>query len=617
MGRGLAVGAQLALAAVMSIGLATTTQIKPTNTLPSLKTRVPVAAPSQEDLAAAQETERLNGAMNALSSKDAALYRTIFAAQQKGDWIKADRLLSDLSDKRLVGSVMADRFERRGAEAGELVEWLESFPTQPEADRLYALARKAGVKNPPQPQAADTWSGSGETDSAANFSPDLMVRSTAPRSETQKAASTIRRAIRKGDPWKAKDLLLAIQNDKQLAGTFAADAQAVVAEAFFRAGERDQATALANAAAGANQPLGLWIRGLIAWEKDDFSTARTVFSRLTTHPALSDTNRAAAHFWAYRAESREGNKRQARENLERAASVPKSFYGLLASQLLEKGVNSSLEKNDSLPKWGLRHRALLSAHPAGWRALALVQIGQTEKAEAELRRLNPLGNGAKQKAMLALADYVPMPTLALQLAGLSGKQGFDPMAYPLLPWEPANGFSVDKALLFALARHESLFDPTAISVRGAQGLMQIMPATANVMVKKDATLSALAAQGDIFDPSFNMAVGQKYVQHLASLPQIGNNLMLLLAAYNGGPAKAMNWAQGKEGADPLLFLESIPVRETRNYIARVLPHYWAYRVRLGNPTTALRELAEGKWPQPSLNEGSRVRVAEAGRTTTK
>ncbi len=616
MGRSLAVGAQLALAAVMSIGLATTTQIKPTNTLPSLKTRVPVAAPSQEDIAAAQETERLNNAMNVLNDRDAALYRTIFATQEKGDWAKADRLMITLTDKRLVGSVMADRFEKRGGTAEELIAWLEAFPTHPEASTLYAMARKAGAKSPPRPEAADTWSGGGEVDSAANFSPDLMVQSTAPNSSTKKAALAIRKALRKGDPWKAKDLLLAVQNDKQLAGTFAADAQAVVAEAFFRAGERDQATALATAAAGANQPLGLWIRGLIAWEKDHLAIARAAFTRLTTHPALSDTNRAAAHFWAYRTESKEGNRKQAREHLEHAALTPRSFYGLLAIQLLGRDPTTIHGAKEFLPKWGSRHRALLVNHPAGWRALALVQIGQTEKAEAELRRLNPLGNNAKQQAMLALADYVPMPALALQLANLSDKQGFDPMAYPLLPWEPAGGFAVDRALLFALARHESLFDPTAISVRGARGLMQIMPATANVMIKRDATLSAMAAESDIiFDPAFNMAVGQKYVQHLASLPQIGNNLMLLLAAYNGGPAKAMNWAQGKEGADPLLFLESIPVRETRNYIARVLPHYWAYRVRLGKPTNVLRELAEGKWPEPSLGEGKAVRVAQA--TTTK
>jgi len=203
---------------------------------------------------------------------------------------------------------------------------------------------------------------------------------------------------------------------------------------------------------------------------------------------------------------------------------------------------------------------------------------------------------------------------ALQLASLTTESGFDPMAYPLLPWKPFNGFTVDRALLFALARQESLFDPTAISSRGARGLMQIMPATANGIVAKDAKLSAMAEEdGMLFDPSFSMALGQRYVHDLASMPEIGNNLIMILAAYNGGPSKATGWRRGKEGIDPLLFLESIPVRETRNYIARVLPHYWAYRVRLGRTTTALKELAEGKWPKAPLSEAKDVRVADASK----
>lgn len=612
MGRDLALGAQLALAAVMSLGLAATTQINFTNTSSSPKTRVIVAAPSQEDLAAEKKTARLNASMNVLDPRDAALYRSIFEAQQKGDWAKADEAMAQLEDKRLIGTCMADRFARKGASAQEVRDWLEAFAAQPEAAGLYLKARKLGLKNLPLPQAADTWSGAGEPDAAPNFTPELLVESAAPHSTTKNWAQAIQKALRKGDPWTARNALLSAQKEGQLVGTFAADAQAVIAESFFRAGERDQAAALAAAAAGANQPLGLWIRGLIAWERGELETAHVLFDRLTVHPSLSDTNRAAAHFWAYRAQSRLGNKAAANEHLKQAAGAPRSFYGLLASQLLGR-TPSLAETTAQRPRWNDRHRALLAAHPAGWRALALIQVGQSARAEAELRRLNPLGNSAKQQAMLALADEVPLPALAVQLASLSGEQeGFDPMAYPLLPWKPSGGFAVDRALLFALARHESQFDPTAISTRGARGLMQIMPATASRMLAQDANLSALAEGGGWTDPAFNMALGQKYVQHLASLPQIGNNLMFLLAAYNGGPAKVINWSQGKESVDPLLFLESIPVRETRAYIARVLPHYWAYRLRLGEPTPILKDLASGKWPMAPLAENkSKLHLAQA------
>ncbi len=613
LGRGLATSAQLALVAFLSIGLTTTTHDSVASTLSSVKTRAIVAAPSKEDSLAAEKTERLDKAMGALSKRDAALYRLLFAAQRRSAWSAADDLAKQITDKRLIGAVLADRFEKRGASGAELAAWLQVYAALPQAGAFYAKAKKAGLSSLTAPKAADAWRHGGEIDGAANFAPDLVGKNTAAHAPTNSLARAIQRALRKGDPWTARNLLLEAQNHKKLEGTFAHDAQAVVGAAFFRLGERDQATALTGAAAGANQPLGLWIRGLIAWEKNDAQTARLMFSRLAEHPALTDGNRAAAHFWAYRSEKAQGSGVAAQRHLEEAARVPRSFYGLLAAQLLGRSPVAILSKeHQEASVWDASARAILLEREAGWRALALVQVGQLALAEAELRRLNPQNDPDTQQAMMALARYVPMPALALKLAQLSRDRGFDLALYPLLPWQPKEGYQVDRALMFALARHESLFDPTATSASGAQGLMQIMPATARVMADNEEDVRAIAQQDKLFDPAYNIALGQKYVQHLAAMPQIGNNLILLLAAYNGGPAKAINLASGKNGADPLLFLESMPVRETRNYVARVLPHYWAYRARLGKSLSSLKQMAEGRWPTVSLTEElGALRVAEA------
>ena len=607
--RGLATGAQLALIAVISLGLSTTTHESTASTWSSSKAKAFVAAPSKDDEENAKAASRLDKAMGALASREAALYRMVFAAQARGDWAQADDVYAKISDKRLLGSALADRIEKRGANSEEYAQWLKAYASQPEAADIYQRAQKAGIKDLPSQRAPETWGSGADIDSAADFTPELMVKSTAPHSGTNALARSIQKALRKGDPWAARNLLLAAQNNGQLAGTFAYDAQAVIAAAFFRVGERDQATALASAAAGAKQPLGLWIRGLIAWEKDDLPTARLAFSNLSEHPALTPSSRAAAHFWTYRADKRLGDTAQAKRHLEVAASVPRSFYGLLAAQLSGREPVASLAKADTLPLWNDKHRATLVAAPAGWRALALIQVGQNVRAESELRYLNPEGESEKQQAMLALAKYVPMPALALQLASLTQERTFGSALYPLPPWRPQEGFQVDPALLYALARHESLFDPMAVSARGARGLMQIMPATASGLAEGADTGAGL--KGKLFDPVYNLALGQKYVQQLAALPQIGDNLLLLLAAYNGGPAKAINWMSRKEAADPLLFLETIPLVETRNYVMRVLPHYWAYRAKLGRPVASLRQLAEGKWPMVSLAEDTALRVAQA------
>lgn len=610
MGRGLATSAQLALVAILSLALSTNTHNSSANTLPSKKIKVRVADPAPADIAAARAATRLDRAMNALSLKDAAAYRAVFEAQEQGAWDKADTLIAEITDQRLLGYIWADRYERKGAASGELVSWLKTYGNLPEAGTIYALAAKAGLRNLPHPSANETWAAGNEIDSAANFSADLMVNTTADGSDTNKLARSIRAALRRNDPWKARDLLIPALNEKKAIGSFAADAEAVIAASLFYAGERDQAAALSTAAAGANQPLGMWINGLIAWENKEYGLARSSFTKLAEHPALNESNRAAAHFWAYRAESRSGNRALAMKHLDQASLYPRSFYGMLAGQLMGRNPMAALEPNQVQSKWDATNREILVGHPAGWRALALVQIGQNARAEAELRRLNPQGDADRIQAMQALASFVPMPALSVQLATLGDTRDIAAALYPLPPWKPAEGFQVDRALLYALARHESLFDPQAVSNRGARGLMQIMPSTAAHVITAGASNKMSAALGNLLDPDFNMALGQKYVQRLAEIPQIGNNLILLLSAYNAGPAKAINWASRKENPDALLFLESIPVRETRNYVARVLPHYWAYSTRLGTPSATLRQMAEGKWPTVTLGSKADVRFAQ-------
>ena len=80
------------------------------------------------------------------------------------------------------------------------------------------------------------------------------------------------------------------------------------------------------------------------------------------------------------------------------------------------------------------------------------------------------------------------------------------------------------------------------------------------------------------------------------LPSIGDNLIYLAAAYNAGPARVLRWQETLPGDDPLLFLESIPMREPRAYVKKVLTNLWTYRARFGQPQLSLEALARGRWP---------------------
>ena len=168
---------------------------------------------------------------------------------------------------------------------------------------------------------------------------------------------------------------------------------------------------------------------------------------------------------------------------------------------------------------------------------------------------------------------------------------YESSAYSVPHWKPRDGFTVDPALLYAIMRQESKFDPEAQSNAGAIGLMQIMPHTAvQVMQRKTDWREAL------FDPQTNMDIGQKYIQFLLGRDDVSGNLILMAAAYNGGPTALARWRRSNAEEDPLLFLETWPVGETRGFIEQVLTNYWSYRVRLGQDTASLGELAHGRWP---------------------
>ena len=129
----------------------------------------------------------------------------------------------------------------------------------------------------------------------------------------------------------------------------------------------------------------------------------------------------------------------------------------------------------------------------------------------------------------------------------------------------------------------------------ARGVMQVMPATAQY----------IAARSDLepphgnalFEPETSILFGQAYLEHLLQRPAIGDNLIYLAVAYNAGPGRVQRWRELLDSEnDPLLFLESIPMREPRVYVKKVLTNLWNYRARLGQAQPSLEALAKSRWP---------------------
>lgn len=356
----------------------------------------------------------------------------------------------------------------------------------------------------------------------------------------------------------------------------------------------------------------LWRDGLAAWRKGDMERAARAFEATATAKDATPWARSGAAYWAARAHLKGRHPEQVSKWLKMAAEHPRTFYGQLARRAL--GMDSAFD-------WSIRpltesEAKQLEETRAGARALALLQVGKLRLAEDEMQALLAVAGPDLAGALVSVSQLANLPSLSLKLGTTIQAQYGTTIAtalYPVPGWEPEGGFSVDRALLFALMRQESGFNPDARSSAGAAGLMQLMPATAAYLAPQIASYDGKDEQR-LLDPVVNLTVGQHYVDHLLDDENVKGDLFLLAAAYNAGPGNLAKWRKDSGyDQDPLLFIESIPSRETRYFIERVLANLWIYRQRLGQATPSLDAIASGAWPvydpQEEDSSGTRRYVA--------
>jgi soluble lytic murein transglycosylase len=131
---------------------------------------------------------------------------------------------------------------------------------------------------------------------------------------------------------------------------------------------------------------------------------------------------------------------------------------------------------------------------------------------------------------------------------------------------------LDPALIAAVIYAETKFDPRASPV-GAQGLMQIMPQTAEFLAHRSGATTFRTA--DLATPEVNIAYGSYYLRYL--LDEYHGNKTLALAAYNGGESNVNRWIAGARAEGHVLTVADIPFPETRAYVSRVLSAEHRYR----------------------------------------
>ncbi len=533
-----------------------------------------------------------------LNDRDIGRYRSILALQNEADWAAADAEIKRLDNPVLMGHI---QFQRLMHPTGyrssfrELRDWMAAHADHPNAWRVYRLARKrqGRARAPKRPEATNY---PGVTGQAARARPSVEGRSRFERRAVSRFLSNVRRYVRSGRPERAEKRFWAMHARGILAPFEAADALERVAASYYYKGDDNKALALATYGAELSydtEPATDWTAGLANWRLGNIETAYLHFSRLGDHVHAGDWLSAAGHYWAARAAYRNRNPELGEEHLKQAASLRESFYGLIAQRQLGMDIHTDWTRPALTPAVVTR----LMTYPAVPRAIALTEIGRDDLADEELRLLWGREGTSVQRDLLALAAHLNLPAIQLRISRTGGTGEAAPLStrFPLPDWEPADGFRVDKAIIFAMVRQESGFGSRARSGVGARGLMQVMPATARVIARGNKLLRG--NRNRLFEPEFNMALGQTYIERLLASEYVEGNLFMMLAAYNGGPGSLLGWKRDVDyGSDPLLFIESIGFYETRNFIERVMANFWLYRMRLGQDTPSLDAVASGAWP---------------------
>ena len=361
-------------------------------------------------------------------------------------------------------------------------------------------------------------------------------------------------------------------------------------------------------AASARVAQGAWDAGLAQFRAGRYSEAAKQFERVAQTPGLSPWTASGGAFWAARSHLRAGEPQEVNRWLKVAAEQPRTFYGLLALHHL--GIEPPLNwKTPSIDSVGFKD---ILAESAGRRAVALIEAQHPEWAERELLGLRSNASNDELLALVSVAQEAHLPALSMKIGRQLLERGVavDTALYPIPGWQPQGGYYVDRAMVYALMRQESAFNPQAKSPVGARGLMQLMPATAG-FVSADKRLAS-KGRDDLYNPTLNITLGQRYVARLLADKGIMNDMIVMTAAYNGGPGNVAKWQRNIDYKDdPLLYIATLPARETRLFIERVFANIWIYRISLGQPAPELIALSEGKWPLYAALDAQDTSVAES------
>jgi len=276
-------------------------------------------------------------------------------------------------------------------------------------------------------------------------------------------------------------------------------------------------------------------------------------------------------------EEQEGRKRMV------LLAKQRHYYGFLAASYTDMPMNlqhkpleiSALEKTT------------LFKNSAGKRAFELFHLGRYYQARKEWNYwLTQLDQRQKLVAAKLANEIGWFDRAIFALANVGYLDDVDlrfPLAFNEEINHHANKHAINPAWAFAITRRESSFMSDANSSAGAKGLMQLMPGTAKLLTRRKKVSNKY-----LLDSKNNINLGTKYLKDL--LDKHKGNQVLATAAYNAGPYRVKSWLKSANAMPADIWIETIPFKETREYVKSVLAYQQIYQHKVGQETTLFDQL---------------------------
>ena len=293
-----------------------------------------------------------------------------------------------------------------------------------------------------------------------------------------------------------------------------------------------------------------------------------------------------AAYWAAWNRLRLGDHERAAEHVALATrGDPLSYYAFLGAELLGETYDPVLDPDPPFDE-----ASVFWMYEELREARLLRRAGMTSAGRDIMERLAERASGSPG-ALLRLAEGLiaeGMYIEGIRIGGQAQNAGYPrsprlvraayPLPYRDIIFDEAAKHEVDPFLMAALIRQESAFDAGIVSVAGAIGLMQVIPATGQELARREGprpfTSAALKA------PDVNLHLGSRYLAQMFG--RYDGQLPLVLSAYNAGPSRASRWSRLPEASDLQRFTERIPFLETRNYVKSVARNARIYRWLYGD-----------------------------------